>query len=172
MSALIISVATLDILGISEEKIIKRIADIQKSYLRGRYLKFGELLIYDDTYSASFEAVINGMKMLSHTEKKKSCVLGDMLELGEMSAELHRKIGEAAVEYGFDKIFAFGKYALNIKEGAVLRGLDEEKIFINLELDKPYITTAQIMKFCDAGELIMVKASHSVHAERIYDYLN
>ncbi len=172
LSALIISVAALDILGISEGKIIKRISDIKESYLRGRFLNFGEFEIFDDTYSSSFEAVINGMNLLSLFDRKKSCVLGDMLELGDMAPELHVEIGKAAVKYGFNKVFAFGKYANFIKEGAVSEGLPEDKIFINSELDKPYITAAQIMNFCDCGELIMVKASHGIHAERIYDFLN
>ena len=171
LSALIISVAVLNILGISEKNITERISDIKKSYRRGRYLKLGELEIYDDTYSSSYEAVISCMRTLSLTERKRSCVLGDMLELGDMAAGLHREIGFAAVKYGFNKVFAFGKYADFIKEGAILGGLKEENIFVNTYLDKPYITASEIKKNCEAGEIVLVKASHNTHAERIYEFL-
>ncbi len=171
-SALIFTVATLDILGISAEKIIAGISEYSGGFSRGKYIQIGRYLVYDDTYSSSYEAVINDMKILSLSEMKKSCVLGDMLELGDMSSKLHRKIGEAAAKYGFDKLFAFGTYADEIATGALLGGLSEENIFINRDLEKPYLTAAQIMDFCDEGEVILVKASNKVHAERIYDFLN
>ncbi len=172
LSSLIISVAVLDTLGASGDDILRAISENHKSYTRGKYIKVGPYEIFDDAYSSSLEAAINDMRMLDARHRKKCCVLGDMLELGDKSRELHEKIGEAAVRYNFNKIFAFGKYAEYIRVGALLAGLSEDKIFVNTDLGKPEITAGQILNFCESCELIMVKASNAVHAERIYDFLS
>ncbi len=44
-------------------------------------------------------------------------VLGDMKELGDDAAELHREVGEAARASGIDRLFAFGDLAANATDG-------------------------------------------------------
>ena len=47
----------------------------------------------DDSYNASYESVIGGLNSLDK-DSRKIIILGDMLELGEYSKELHIKVGE------------------------------------------------------------------------------
>ena len=42
---------------------------------------------------------------------RRVAVLGDMLELGSKSPELHERIGEYAVKKGVDLIVCYGEYA-------------------------------------------------------------
>jgi UDP-N-acetylmuramoyl-tripeptide--D-alanyl-D-alanine ligase len=81
---------------------------ITENCARGSFREIGGRKIYDDTYSSSPEAVTATFKRLSLSDHKtKSCVLGDMLELGEETEALHEKIGREAFEFGYKSIFAF-----------------------------------------------------------------
>ena len=155
------------------ESIKKAFLKISETKLvRAKYISIGAYTIYDDTYSASFEATDAVMKMLSMKTENLCCVLGDMLELGEKSKELHERIGAAAVKYGFKKLFTYGKKATDIAIGAVKSGFKKENVFVNENTDLPQITAEQIKKNCMPGDLILFKASHAIHAKKIFDFLN
>ncbi|MBO7304253.1 MAG: UDP-N-acetylmuramoyl-tripeptide--D-alanyl-D-alanine ligase [Clostridia bacterium] len=169
--AVAFSVAICLIVGIDRD-FIKRAAEaLDARCMRGKFIDIGNWRIFDDTYSSSPEAVISDFKLLSLHSSKRSCVLGDMLELGAHTEELHKKIGAAAYEYGFRHIYAFGVYAPFIAAGATGAGMARERISVNTDPTAPHITAEQIKKHGVAEEIILVKASHALHAERIYDYL-
>ena len=170
MKALSFSLSVADTLNIESDKVRSALKSIDTTAFRQRYLKIGRYVIYDDTYSSSPEAAIAVIK--AQTEKHKgavSAVLGDMLELGDASDRLHREVGEAAAACGIRKLYAFGKFAKQIAEGAKSGGMSEDCIFIN-ESEDIEATAEQIRHSYD-GELLIVKASHAVHAERIYIFL-
>lgn len=170
MKALSFSLSVADTLNIESDKVRSALKSIDATAFRQRYLKIGRYAIYDDTYSSSPEAAIAVMK--AQTEKHKgavSAVLGDMLELGDASDRLHREVGEAAAACGIRKLYAFGKFAQRIADGAKSGGIPEECIFINDSEDIG--ATAEQIRHSYDGELLIVKASHAVHAERIYIFL-
>ncbi|MBF0229971.1 MAG: UDP-N-acetylmuramoyl-L-alanyl-D-glutamate--2,6-diaminopimelate ligase [Desulfamplus sp.] len=91
------------------------------------------LHIIDDTYNAnpgSVKAAIETLKNLSsqnsHLNKvgesiddgEAIAVLGDMLELGEKSPQLHFEIGQEVVKSGISRLYAYGDMALEIVKGA------------------------------------------------------
>ncbi len=172
LKAIASSIPTLCELGLTLKEIACAVQRIDNDCKRGHYSRYGDITVYDDTYSSSYEAVISDFELLSlKREAVKSCMLGDMLELGEKSEELHKKIGEKAYEYGFSKIFAFGIYAPCIAEGAIKAGMPESRIFINTDTSKPDITAKQINENHTPNEIILFKASHAIKAERIYPLL-
>lgn len=170
MWALAFATSAADTLGIRGDEIAPALRSINSERLRQRRIKVGRYDIYDDTYSSSPEAAIAVMRVLTRQNKKGvSAVLGDMLELGGESDELHRKVGEAAAKCGVRKLYPFGKFAQRIAEGAVSAGMPAERIFLGDQngLER----TAEQIRISYDGELLIVKASHAVHAERIYDFL-
>jgi hypothetical protein len=74
-------------------------------------------------------------------------------------------------EYGFDKLFTFGKAASYIARGARDAGMKEERIYENPDVDLPEITARQICCACTDDEIILCKASHSIKAYRIYEFV-
>ena len=170
MWALAFALSVADTLGIRGDEIAPALRSINSERLRQRRIKVGRYDIYDDTYSSSPEAAIAVMRVLTRQNKKGvSAVLGDMLELGGESDELHRKVGEAAAKCGVQKLYPFGKFAQRIAEGALIAGMPAERIFLGDQngLER----TAEQIRVSYDGELLIVKASHAVHAERIYDFL-
>ena len=165
------AIAIAEILGIESERIRAAIKTLDASILRQRYLTVGGYRIYDDTYSSSAEAAIAVMDALTKRHREgASAVLGDMLELGEKSEELHRKVGRAAAECGIQRLYLFGEFAERIAEGALMGGMPEECIFTSRDV-RDLRPTAEQIKGTYSGEVLIVKASHALHAERLYDLL-
>ncbi len=170
MKGLAFSLSVADILGIEAERLTDALSLLDGSSFRQRCFKTGRYAIYDDTYSSSPEAAIAVIKaQTERNDGKVSAVLGDMLELGSESEELHKTVGKAAAAYKIRRLYTFGKFAEAIAQGAMSGGMPKDRIFTNPGTDLA-ITAEQIQSSYD-GELLIVKASHAVHAERIYDYL-
>ena len=93
--------------GISKFELTKKRMDI-------RVLKNGATLI-NDSYNASYESMKASLKYLSsRTDLRKIAVLGDMLELGDFSKELHEKVGEEVANDNIDVLICRGEFAKNI----------------------------------------------------------
>ena len=158
--------------GVDIGSIKSSISALDPSTARARLIDVGGYKIYDDTYSSSPEAVIANFELLSlYCTLQRSCVLGDMLELGARTEELHRKIGEAVYKYGFRRLYALGVYSPFIARGAMEAGMPREHIFVNTDITAPEITAKEILENANREEIILVKASHALHAERIYEFL-
>ena len=170
--AVAIGILLLDILEASTEEISRAIDSISDEETRGKFRKAANLTFFDDTYSSSPEALIADFEMMSLFKPKKiSCVLGDMLELGDEDENLHRFIGKKVFEYGFDKLFTFGKSASYIAQAAIDAGMPKSKIHENRDVNAPEITARQIYSACRDDEIILCKASHSIRAYKIYECL-
>lgn len=172
LNSIAIGVSVLDILDFNAHEVKSSLKKISPDLIRANQYQIGKITVYDDTYSSSPEATIAIFKLLSLDKKRtRSCVLGDMLELGEFAEKLHEKIGEAVYNYGFKRLYAFGKYARIIAAGAKRAGMEAKNIFINCDVGAPEITAEQIIEKSEPGEIILFKASHDVHAERICECL-
>lgn len=76
----------------------------------------GEHHIYDDSYNANPGSMASGLKVLARQYGARLAVLGQMGELGDDSAELHRRVGRIAAELGI-ALLTVGDAARLIGEG-------------------------------------------------------
>ena len=170
LTSLAFALSVADVLGVAGSDIQESLKSIDQSLLRQRRLNIGRYKIYDDTYSSSPEAAAATIKALTQQfPGSVSAVLGDMLELGEHSAPLHNKLGKIAAECGIRRLYLFGSFSEHVKTGALSAGMDEDCIFTNTGGDIEL--TANNIRESYNGELLIVKASHNVHAERLFDFL-
>ncbi len=121
--------------------------------------------IIDDTYNSSPIALHEALYALKdlRTDGRKISVLGDMAELGSFSKEAHLKAGSVAAD-SCDLLFAVGREARFIAEGALNAGMDEDGIF---EYENSVAAGAELLGILHAGDTILVKGSQSMRMERI-----
>jgi len=124
-------------------------------------------VILDDTYNSSpiaLEQALMTLKELKHA-KRKIVVVGDMLELGRYSAREHERIGELVPKCA-DVLYTLGVRSRKIAEAALGSGMNEAVIFQHDDVDK---AGRELQAFIKPGDVILVKASQGVRAEKIVE---
>lgn len=141
------------------------IADGLEKYVpikgRMRRLEVNGAVLLDDCYNASPTSMEASLKVFCAVEGRHIAVLGDMLELGERSSELHRNIGRIAAELGVDTLFAIGEQAKLIAEAAKENGL--KNVFC---VDKA-AAAQDLKRTIGAGDTVLVKASRGMALEDV-----
>lgn len=115
-----------------------------------------------DSMAAALRATIDivAAQRAANPRAKAVAVLGDMLELGEDSAKLHRELGKLAGELGVREVYAVGEFADDIVAGTasfatVARVTTREEAAAFLQLA--------------AGDVLLVKGSRGVGLESVAD---
>lgn len=106
-------------LGVGGEAASDAIAAYEPPAMRQQIREKNGLLIIDDTYNASPDSVRTALDVLCTRpcQGKRVAVLADMLELGTVSQEQHRAVGEYAQDKGIHELVAVGPLAKDIAEG-------------------------------------------------------
>ncbi len=125
-------------------------------------------LIIDDSYNSSPKAVEKALETLAKIkispEARKWVVLGDMLELGEVSEKAHREIGEMVAKVGCQYLIAVGQFSKEIIEGAKMGGMKLDQLFSFSDS----LTAAKfLVDKIKIGDLILVKGSQGIRLERL-----
>lgn len=155
--------------GMSENDIKDALAKTDLSRF-SKLITIGELRILNDSYNSSPDAVISALDSLKQKKCKKSALIGDMLELGEFSENMHFEIGVHAAKSSLENLYLIGEYSKIVLEGAISAGFDANKVFVNENTNAPEITAADIRTH-SSDELILFKASRKIGLERIIDIL-
>ena len=94
--------------------------------------------------------------------KRKIAVLGDMLELGEYSKELHEKVGLEVAKNKIDILITVGKEAENIARVAKNNGIEHVYTF-----DNNKDATEKLKKIIAVDDVALIKASNSMNFKEI-----
>jgi len=163
-----------DIMGLSEDEIRQGLLTYQSADMRQKIYDFGGITIIEDCYNASPESMIaalNVMENMSIKEgAKRIALLGDMRELGVNSNEYHVSVGKHVVNCS-DMLFTLGNEAKNIAVGARAAGMEENNITVNLDCEAYYATASELADVLRNGDVLLVKASRAVRAERVIEAL-
>lgn len=118
--------------------------------------------LFDDSYNANPLSVIAAAEFLATIPGESWLVLGDMKELGDDAAELHREVGEAVRTSGVDRLFAYGELAASAAEGFG----ENASWFASMD------TLVDELSDTLTGDVnILVKGSRSMRMERVVDAL-
>lgn len=156
-------------LDVQPEKAVEAICntDISINGKRLEIMREKSCSIINDTYNASTESMISGIEVLMNSSAKRHvAILGDMLELGNMSKEEHEKVGEYAAKRGVDLLVTIGENAKEIAYEARENGLDNIIEFDTLSDAKDGIKNA-----IEVGDMILIKASRGMRLEEIAEEL-
>ena len=146
------------VLGLSDEEIIRGIAQYEPVGRRARRVETGKLTIIDDCYNANPTSVASAIRSLSRCVGRKVCILGDMLELGDDAEGLHFQTGELARACGIDLVLTAGPLAEFIAKGAA----QPEHSFPDRET-----LISALPGLLHRGDTVLVKASRSMRFEEI-----
>lgn len=147
--------------GIEEFELTKRRMDIKKND-KG-------ITIINDSYNANYDSMKAAIEYLGKmSEERKIAILGDMLELGEYSKELHEKVGEEVVKNGIDILVTVGKEAEYIVNKAQELGIKKENTYNFNTTDEAIELLNNILK---SNDIVLVKASNGMRFDRIVEKL-
>ena len=158
-------------MGVSPEELCGRVSLISNDNIRQSIIYRENLCFYTDFYNASRESVLAFIKSAETIQSagEKSLLLGDILELGDMSDEIHFEIGRAISYKTFSNLFLFGNHISNIRLGAIEIGFPPGRIFVNSNATDPLLSAMQIRQNCHTNDTIFMKASRGLKLERILD---
>lgn len=127
--------------------------------------------VVNDSYNANPESMKAAFRAVGAAKRAGRFIaaLGDMLELGEASNELHREVGEAAARMGVERLYVLGDHVADFAAGARRGGFDESAIMIcEGGADQMARLLEREMR---AGDVLLVKGSRGMRMERVVEYL-
>ncbi len=123
-------------------------------------------LIINDCYNANYDSMKAALAYLGNlSNTRKIAVLGDMLELGDYSKELHEKVGLEVNKNNIDVLITVGENAKNIGE---IAKSSVKELYICESNNQVKEILKEILQENDA---ILVKASNGMKFSEICDFL-
>lgn len=152
--------------GLTPPEITAGIKNLPPLEKRLRVIEKCGLTIIDDTYNASPQSVQTALEVLGGMKgRRKIAVLGDMLELGEISAEAHRKTGEILGDYGCSALFAYGPLSAATAAAAAAAGI------FNRHYTKQEALVRDLRAYVCRGDILLIKGSRGMKMERVIKQL-
>jgi len=154
--------------GVPFDEIAAHAAELRPLANRGGLHRLNHVTLLDESYNASPVAVNAALDTLAGLSgvSRHIAVLGDMLEMGEWTAQVHREVGARAAASGVDLLVAVGAFANLIVEGALASGMDEDNV---VEFDSADQAAGWLAPRLASGDTILVKGSRAVHLEYVVD---
>lgn len=150
------------LMGLSDEEIVKGIASFETVGRRAAVCDTGFITLIDDSYNANPDSVKCGIDSLMKMPGRHVCILGDMLELGEGSGEMHFDVGRYAGERGAELVLTSGPLSYETCRGAGERG----RHFATREE-----LIAALPGLIQKGDRVLVKASLGSRFDQISEAL-
>ena len=151
-----------DKLGLTADEIKRGIESFENVGARNRIIKTDQYTIIDDCYNANPTSTKAGLDTLSKLSGRRVALLGDMKELGTDELSLHNEVGAYAKTLGIDVLIAVGELSKATAEGYG----DGAHHFSDVES-----CIAALSGILQKGDTALVKASHSMHFEKITEAL-
>lgn len=154
--------------GISLEDSAKALATARLTGSRQEIIYIGDITFINDAYNASPASMAAALKTLAEAKKaaknaRSIAVLADMLELGAISEDAHRRVGSWAVEYGTDLVLTYGDEAAYISDQVEKLG-GKAMHFANRQE-----AADKLRQLADAGDIILLKGSNSMQVGKMLE---
>ena len=165
------AVAVAASLGLTSEEILEGISQLKVPSMRGRILRLSRgnedpITVWDDSYNSSpmaLKAVLGTVGELGGFGRK-ILALGEMLELGPQSFELHRQAGHSVAGCGADGLVTVGEGGSHMGQGAEEKGFPPEKIS---HFESSQEAAEFLIEQLAPGEFLLVKGSRGVGMDRV-----
>ncbi|OPX39611.1 MAG: hypothetical protein B1H11_02600 [Desulfobacteraceae bacterium 4484_190.1] len=131
----------------------------------------GDILLVDDTYNANpsaLKAALASIKTLVEDGGRIIVGLGEMMELGDITASAHREAGRRVAELGAEFFFAMGDHAHYMVSGALRAGMSPDHVRVVAGATD---MIEEIKKKMVEKDLIFLKGSHKTGLKAVVDGL-
>ncbi|MDC3091543.1 UDP-N-acetylmuramoyl-tripeptide--D-alanyl-D-alanine ligase [Rickettsiales bacterium] len=166
MNILIILIIA-ELLEINQKEVIQQIYELKPTIGRGSiheiFFNEKKIRLIDDSYNSnpmSLKVSLNNMNNSAYKNSRKICVIGDMLELGNNSEDLHRKMVDSFTENNINLVFTIGQHTKIIHDN--LPDFIHSKHFDNIE-----ILYNKLSSILLDDDIILVKGSNSMDLNKI-----
>jgi UDP-N-acetylmuramoyl-tripeptide--D-alanyl-D-alanine ligase len=124
--------------------------------------------LIDDTYNSSPQAAELALETLADFplagDGRRYAALGDMLELGTLTEESHRRVGECAAKVGIDVLIGVGPLSVKTCRAAVESGMSQDRVF---HLANAAEAGRFLQERLSTGDLVLIKGSQGVRMEKV-----
>lgn len=157
----IAAVAVCKFFGINAEQISASLQEYEPKNHRSQFMRTDKNDLIIDAYNANPTSMKASLEFFSTipSAMPKMVILGEMKELGKGSEEEHQKLIHFLKEETFEKIYLVGD---------LFKGFPKNNFRL---FDNPEALIAELKTKPIKGYYILLKGSHSVHLEKVIDYL-
>lgn len=149
--------------GMSQEDAAEALAGFEPVEMRMQWLDAGAVTIINDAYNANPASVSAAAEVLAGCDaKRKVMILGDMLDLGPTSQELHRLAGERIAAAGVDLLICIGQLSRHAAVSAAAAGAATETF-------ESVAAAAGVADLLGDGDVVLIKASRAVGLEGLIE---
>jgi UDP-N-acetylmuramoyl-tripeptide--D-alanyl-D-alanine ligase len=169
------AVAVGDVVGLSENEIRSGLSAFKGVGMRQNIVKRNGITYIHDYYNASPESIRASLsvtrELANASGGRAVAVLGSVLELGELSEMLHRRIGTSVTENKADLLFTFGEDASFIADEAKRLGMSADSICVFRDITDPKPIAEAVRSTLSENDCVLIKASHGIEMGRIAELL-
>jgi UDP-N-acetylmuramoyl-tripeptide--D-alanyl-D-alanine ligase len=147
-------------------RVVPAFANVTAAKGRGQRVRLalpdGEFTLIDESYNANPASMRAAIELLAaaETQGRRIAVLGDMLEMGEYSAEVHRQLAEPLGKTGINDIWLAGPDMAYLRDAL---GDDRDVVYRNTADE----LGAYVVENIRPGDILMVKSSNGTGFGRI-----
>ena len=172
--AALFAIATAELFGMDMDTVRSGLLGFEKAEMRQNIYDHHGVTVIEDCYNAAPESMRAAADVLRMLAAKKAgartvALLGDMRELGENSAEYHKGVGRYFYSCGVDHLVCVGELAKGIALGALDAGMENGAVTVCLDKDETDKIAGAVSGMLRKGDLLLVKASRAIGAERILE---
>ncbi|MGH9584539.1 MAG: UDP-N-acetylmuramoyl-tripeptide--D-alanyl-D-alanine ligase, partial [Bryobacteraceae bacterium] len=132
ISNVLAALAVASVFGIDFRELADPVARLVPGKMRGERSEWRGITILNDCYNSNPEAARNMIDVLrSEPARRRIAVLGEMLELGRLTEDLHRNLGAYAASAGVDALVGVGGASRSLVEEAGKAGLSHAAFFFD-----------------------------------------
>lgn len=155
--------------GLSAGQIAAQLNTAVPSKMRGELLQLANgVTIIDDSYNSNPPALLLAVQAMAQAKgfTRRIVVAGEMLELGEQGAQMHRDCGQEIAAAGVEFVLGVRGLAQELVAGAHAAGLNNASFCAT-----PEQAAEQLIAELKVGDLVLVKGSRGVRTERVVERL-
>lgn len=160
------AIATASALGAEPDEIVEGLSHYIPMKNRMEPLHLNGVTLLDDTYNANPDSMETALRTLSEFRGRRIAVLGDMLELGDIARDVHRRIGGLASRLGVERLVLYGEFKGEMYEGAVDEGMDGDAACTVKSKDD---AVEMLRKIVRDGDVVLVKGSRGMGMEDVVE---